>query len=76
VSSSYCLVSGTMRHIINITNQNPFISHHTSSQTSFSLWILQDAAEINVFCFLIMCIKSQVRGKDQKYLVGLLEFEL
>jgi len=57
-------------------NQNPFISHQMSSQTSFSLWILQDAAEIDVFCFLIMCIKSQVRGKDQEHLVGLLGFEL
>lgn len=43
---------------MNIMNQNPFISHQTSSQTPFSLWILQDAAEIGTFCFLIMCNKS------------------
>lgn len=61
---------------MDIMNYNPFISYQSSSQTSFSLGTLQDAAETDTH-FLIMCIKShRVTGKDQKYLGGLLEFEL
>jgi hypothetical protein len=61
---------------MNIMNYKPLIGHQSSSQTSFSLGTLQDAAETDTH-FLIICIKShRFKGKDQKYLGGLLEFEL